>query len=59
MATKLLSARASLRTALQAPPSSKFLPANDPDADKFGKKKMSKQTAPGKASLGWSLREKF
>lgn len=59
MTTKLMSARASLRAALQAPASTKYMSANDPDSDKFGKKKAPKQTAPGKASLGWSLRGKF
>lgn len=57
MTTKMMSARASLRAALQSPATTKFMAANDPDSDKFGKKKMPKQT--GKASLGIALQGRF
>lgn len=54
---KLLSARASIRTALQSAQTDAFPVANNPDALKFGSKKPDKKKQ--KATIGQALMGQF
>ena len=55
---KLLSARASIRTALQSPTVTTFPQANNPDLQKFGHKTPKKGKEP-KSALGMALSGQF
>lgn len=56
---KLLSARASIRTALQSPTVATFPQANNPDLLKFGHKTPKKGKEPKSSALGMALSGQF
>ena len=59
MAIKLLSARASIRTALQAPAVTKFIQADNPDEVKVGKKPRAIPKASPTKGLSMALTGQF